>query len=690
MESFSNYIELINIKKTYGIDIALDIDYYKIPLDGIVTIVGFSGNGKTTLLNIISLLDTPDSNQDAKLIYKIDDEKYEITFEKNKINILNNQKKIDLDDFRRDLLSFVFQENMLHPSLSTESNIVMPLRASGKDYASDMDDLFEDIGLNKINNKSGGQKQRTAILRAMIKKSHIVFADEPTSSLDKPRAIQTLNTLKNTNTIWVTHDMLLAKEFSKYIIVVERGKLCELTKNSDDLDILHKLENGCSSKDVKKLPSIDIGQHKESSFIKKFSFIYEYAHNDLRKPFKDFFVLLFIAIFSFLSILLIHKISYSLDIIIKDKLNDPRVSYIQVVSDFAVNEFDEKDFETLKQSLKENKKLIGKCDVYKLKGYPNIKFKKKNGKFCTVSVGTFEKGSKLFAKMNADNDFNTTIDINKKPKNNAPLTIEDTLNFAIIGKDTRFQNDIENQTITKLGETDTEVSLIYAKDKLPLEQDIFVRDEFFKHILNNKEVKDYSIMFYPKDIKTSLALLEWLKENKNNLNIIEKKFTITDETDKYNSLKLITTIENIISVIMNVILVVILALLVSVAFLNIHSNTKNKHKELGIMLSFGMPKRYFFAFYFLKAILLSIVTIAISAILFYIIDIYWLNPYLKHELFKNILAIAKSNADNIISISLPIINQVTIFAYGVALILVLFLFTISLEIFKTPAKLIKE
>ena len=69
----------------------------------------------------------------------------------------------------------------------------MPLKALNQDYDADIDDLFDNIGLNQEHSKSGGQKQRTAILRAIIKKSKIIFADEPTSSLDMPRAIQALS-----------------------------------------------------------------------------------------------------------------------------------------------------------------------------------------------------------------------------------------------------------------------------------------------------------------------------------------------------------------------------------------------------------------------------------------------------------------------------------------------------------------
>lgn len=691
MKKFSNYIELINIKKTYGNDIVLDIKEYRIPLDGIVTIVGFSGNGKTTLLNIIGLLDTPDDIDGSKIVYCIDDDMYEITFKNGKIYISKDNQKVDINCFRRDFLSFVFQENMLHPSLSPKSNVLMPLKALDRDYDSNIDELFEDIGLNQEHSKSGGQKQRTAILRAIIKKSKIIFADEPTSSLDMPRAIQALNALKEKNTIWVTHDMLLAKRFSKYIIVVEKGHLCPLSENSDEFDVLDKLENGCSSSKIEsKVENISVKDSKSLLFGQKLSFIFEYAKNDLFKPRKDFTILLLIAVFSFLSILLMHKISYSLETIIQENLNDPRVSYIQIVQDSGFDKFDENDFQALQKSLKNHLILKDKCSVSKLKGYPMVKFRKKDGSFANMTLGTFQKNNKIFMKMLQENEFDIgDIDINRDISSEHPLWIRDNLNFAIIGKEARTQHEIDNQNSTKLAELDKKVTLIYAKDKLPLDQELFIRDEFFAKLFGNNPPEDFAIMFYPDDIQTSLVLLDWLKEAKSNHSIIDKKFYISDETDKYNSLKLITTIEKIVSMMMDIVLTLIIGLLMIVACFNISNNIKQKYKELAIMLSFGMQKRYFIAFYITKAILLAGISIIVTSVLFYLIEQFGLDPYLRNELFSNLLAIAKTSSNHIVSLALPFSSQILIFAIGTIFIVCLFVFLIVQAIFKIPSELMR-
>ena len=141
---------------------------------------------------------------------------------------------------------------------------------------------------------------------------------------------------------------------------------------------------------------------------------------------------------------------------------------------------------------------------------------------------------------------------------------------------------------------------------------------------------------------------------------------------------------------MEVILWIIISLLGVVAYINISNNIKQKYKELGIMLSFGMPKEYFFAFYTTKAFLLVIISIVVTVMAFNVIEFFFLDPYLKTELFNNVLAIAKTEFNKTTSLSLPILNQVLIFGMGTLVTIVLFLISLSLVIFKMPSELIKE
>lgn len=692
MRSVLNYVELKNITKTYGTEVVLNVPYYKIPLDGIVTIVGFSGNGKTTLLNIIGLLDLPDVNHEAIIVYQIGNDRYEISYTDKAIHIQRDGTAIDVDLFRRKFLGFIFQENMLHPSLSASNNVLMPLRASGLDYQESISTLFEDIGLDELRNKSGGQKQRTSILRALIKKPFIIFADEPTSSLDLPRASQALETFSKFNTIWVTHDMLLAKKFSKYIIVVEKGNLCKLKNNQDDFDVLGALEEGCKSnthKDLAQNNNINIGQNNFASLGQKISFIFDYAVNDLFKPKKDFWLLFAILVVSFMAVLGIYTIEHSLRVIIDKYLTDPRVSYIQVAQDSATGGvFKEEDFDKFKRAIQTHPILNKKCKLFKQK-MAVISFANGN-QGNTLSLSTYERDDPLFVKMSQDNAFkSTSIDIFKEATKH-PIWIEKNLNFAILSKAAQFQHEIYNQPQTQLGSLESiDVDLIYSDRDLPFGYDIFIRDLLFDTIFPDYKVKNFSIVFYPKDIKTSLSLIKWLKDGKNNKSIIDQDFYIIDETDKFNSLKLISTIENIVSVMMWIVVASVVLLLGGILGLNIYNNIKQKYKELGIMLSFGMPKRYFFAFYATKAILLSVLSVISSFLLYHFIVSPILVTYLTKNLFQDILAIAKTGEQQIINIGLPISMQILIFSMGTLFIMSLFMVFTRIVIYNTPAKLIK-
>jgi putative ABC transport system ATP-binding protein len=140
-----------------------------------VAIMGESGSGKTTLLNILAALDKPTSG--TVLLDNKD---------------LSQIKEADIAAFRRDNLGFVFQEFNLLDTFSIEDNIYLPLVLAGKSYEYMQKRLMpiaRQLGITDILKKypyeiSGGQKQRAAIARALITGPRIIFADEPTGSLD--------------------------------------------------------------------------------------------------------------------------------------------------------------------------------------------------------------------------------------------------------------------------------------------------------------------------------------------------------------------------------------------------------------------------------------------------------------------------------------------------------------------------
>ena len=165
----------------------------------IVTIKGPSGSGKSTLLSILGTLDHADSGE----------------------IFINNQslsEVIDLNRLRNLNIGFVFQFHNLIPELSLEENVCMPKMISkekiDKHKIKELFKIFEleDRMKSFPNDLSGGEKQRVAVMRAIVNNPSIVIADEPTGNLDKENAIKMITLFKKLNTknnltfIIATHD----------------------------------------------------------------------------------------------------------------------------------------------------------------------------------------------------------------------------------------------------------------------------------------------------------------------------------------------------------------------------------------------------------------------------------------------------------------------------------------------------
>lgn len=181
-----------------------------------IAIVGPSGSGKTTLLNIIGALDTPDSG--------------EVIFDGT--NITAYSKK-ELAKFRNMHLGFIFQLHHLMPQLTLLENVLLPLLPQGKVSAQEKEwagYLIKKVGIWEQRNQkpaemSGGECQRTAVVRALINKPDIILADEPTGALDEQNAIALSELLiqlshdENVTLVTVTHSQELAQKMDKQYLL---------------------------------------------------------------------------------------------------------------------------------------------------------------------------------------------------------------------------------------------------------------------------------------------------------------------------------------------------------------------------------------------------------------------------------------------------------------------------------------
>lgn len=175
-------------------DINLQIDE-----ESIITIKGPSGSGKSTLLSIIGTLDNADSGE---LL----------------INGISIQENTNIDKLRNKSIGFVFQFHNLISELTLEENVSLPKMIAKEQWDKDeLIDLFEYFDLKDRmnsfpNDLSGGEKQRVAVMRAVINNPSIIIADEPTGNLDKENALkmislfEKLNTEKKLTIIIATHD----------------------------------------------------------------------------------------------------------------------------------------------------------------------------------------------------------------------------------------------------------------------------------------------------------------------------------------------------------------------------------------------------------------------------------------------------------------------------------------------------
>ncbi len=204
-ESGRPVIKLENLRKIYGSG-ASEIQALKgVSLDifpgEILTVMGSSGSGKSTMLNIMGTMDIQTSGK--------------IWLDGNDVS---NYPESKLSEFRRFIIGFVFQNFYLLPNLDVISNVLAPLIPYGikeKDKKRAME-ILEKMGLkgrehSTVRKLSGGQSQRVAIARALINNPKVILADEPTGNLDSETGKQIVDLLINLShqgktIIIVTHD----------------------------------------------------------------------------------------------------------------------------------------------------------------------------------------------------------------------------------------------------------------------------------------------------------------------------------------------------------------------------------------------------------------------------------------------------------------------------------------------------
>ena len=218
-------VELVDVCRQYGegVNVVNALDHVNVAIGRreFVAIVGASGSGKSTFLNVCGGLDRPTSGG--------------IYIEGTDIGKLESDA---LTEFRRKRIGFIFQNYNLISVMSVYENIVMPVQIGGN-----MEDkellgrIMDTLGLTGLEHRlpselSGGQQQRVAIARALISSPAIILADEPTGNLDSSSTEDVMRLLTSAvrdfgqTVIMITHNEALTKDCDR-ILQMKDGKLME-------------------------------------------------------------------------------------------------------------------------------------------------------------------------------------------------------------------------------------------------------------------------------------------------------------------------------------------------------------------------------------------------------------------------------------------------------------------------------
>jgi putative ABC transport system ATP-binding protein len=220
-------VELVGIERIFtlgdsevhalhALDLSLDAGEY-------VAIMGPSGSGTSTLLNLVGLLDRPDAGS-----YK---------FEDRDVTTLSADEQARV---RRERIGFVFQSFHLVPRLTAAENIALPLMLAGiepTERAKRVKQALADFGLadradHRPDQLSGGQRQRVAIARATIMQPALILADEPTGNLDRATGEEVIRLLEALNAngvtlVMVTHDVALGARARRRVLMEDGSKVSD-------------------------------------------------------------------------------------------------------------------------------------------------------------------------------------------------------------------------------------------------------------------------------------------------------------------------------------------------------------------------------------------------------------------------------------------------------------------------------
>ena len=529
-------LRIDNLEKEFGKN-----DSYQKVLDNIsiefksgefVCLLGESGSGKSTFLNVVGGLDTNYSGS---------------------VNINNlNLKYIDIDNYRKENIGFIFQNFNLINSLSVIDNIILPIEKyniSIKEKREKAITLLKRLNIYNVRNKkikdlSGGQKQRIAIARALINDPSIILADEPTGALDEKNSESVLKILKEIQkegklVIVVTHSEKVI-DYSTRVVRIKDGKID-------------------SDKKIKKVKETRID--KDEIEENKYLYLIKYGlRSILNNKKRNFFITLASSI-GIIGIILSLFLGSSVKRYIGDLIlqkSDPTV--------YSINYKNSNIYESHYYSNKDIRKIKNIDHVKKIYKDISINTSKINYKDKDYNLAYLDTGSIELEKGN-----NKGLVVSKYVSETIKNPIGKTVSISIIDNYKVIDFDIEITGISK----NSSISLV--DDNM---------HAYIKYSLLEEMYEDYDLDLNPNSLKIKL-------DNKDNIDLVKKKLNKMNLEASNNSelfkelnsyLDIATFILSSFSSLSLIVSIIMISIIINITVLE-------RTKEIGLLRSIGYSKK---------------------------------------------------------------------------------------------------
>ncbi len=612
----------------------------KFPNRGLVFVIGKSGSGKSSILSIIEGFLKPTS---GFIKFKNDD---------------IYASKFDLENYYSNI-GVLFQDFNLFKEYTLKENLELVSNDKAK-----IDELLNKYGLNnvknnKVYNLSGGEKQRCALIRALIKNPEIIFADEPTGALDNKNSELLMNDLyeisKEKLVIVVTHNEEFLKKYDCSFIRLEDGKIVE-SNIKDNFNEVAEINTKKSKikENIKLLSKKITFSNLKMSFFSLISLVFSYTFLIFSVSFKYSF--------NDYSSSIINKY-YSNDVFIASKtIESNNNSYLKVV----------------KKEKPENE------EIYNIFNDENIEYSLNPNLSYFLNTNTTYindesyKNITFYPSINEDL-LNNEVVINNEFKNKYNLNINDEIkviinksyNFYLNDEKDIFKEDINLEIEFIVKEIFNEFPFLntpkiyysyeylfnYLKSKPAFNLSKLLDDELnlinlYDYSSDNQELDSYSYYLFSKNVDkiTSKDFQKKIKEN--NLEIQNEAYIMTSSfLSIMDSLDLALLLFNGILFLTSIILLV---------FINISIISSSK-RDLAILFSLGFNKKRMIFPHFIKDLITFIFSFLISI-------------SLNHILIKKINSIIFSKYSLDFKVNLNKSNSIIIFLISILIISIISLF----------------